>query len=98
MGWAPKQGFDWNPLQKMVQRNDPCICGSGKKWKKCCMDRITEIIPEPIARRMREAPNLEAAIEIHDRGMDEWNRVMEEKEAQRAGKSQESQPAEADGS
>ena len=23
---------------KKVQRNDPCPCGSGKKYKKCCMD------------------------------------------------------------
>ena len=21
---------------KNVSRNDPCPCGSGKKWKKCC--------------------------------------------------------------
>ena len=21
---------------KKVGRNDPCICGSGKKYKKCC--------------------------------------------------------------
>jgi preprotein translocase subunit SecA len=21
-----------------VGRNDPCPCGSGKKWKKCCKD------------------------------------------------------------
>jgi uncharacterized protein len=25
------------PLRaKKVGRNDPCPCGSGKKWKKCC--------------------------------------------------------------
>ena len=23
--------------QKTVGRNDPCPCGSGKKYKKCCM-------------------------------------------------------------
>ena len=23
--------------EKKVQRNDPCPCGSGKKYKKCCM-------------------------------------------------------------
>jgi predicted O-linked N-acetylglucosamine transferase (SPINDLY family) len=23
----------------MVQRNDPCPCGSGKKYKKCCLER-----------------------------------------------------------
>jgi len=24
------------PKQEKVGRNDPCICGSGKKFKKCC--------------------------------------------------------------
>ncbi len=24
------------PQQTKVGRNDPCICGSGKKYKKCC--------------------------------------------------------------
>jgi uncharacterized protein len=24
---------------KGVGRNDPCPCGSGKKFKKCCLDR-----------------------------------------------------------
>jgi hypothetical protein len=24
-------------------RNDPCPCGSGKKWKKCCLLRRREI-------------------------------------------------------
>ena len=23
--------------EKKVGRNDPCICGSGKKYKKCCL-------------------------------------------------------------
>ncbi|GEL77090.1 SEC-C metal-binding domain-containing protein [Tenuibacillus multivorans] len=28
-----------NPVQKVdkVGRNEPCSCGSGKKYKKCCM-------------------------------------------------------------
>ena len=25
--------------QKKVGRNDPCVCGSGKKYKKCCLQR-----------------------------------------------------------
>ena len=25
--------------EKLVGRNDPCPCGSGKKFKKCCMNR-----------------------------------------------------------
>jgi len=24
------------------KRNDPCICGSGKKYKKCCLDKNNE--------------------------------------------------------
>lgn len=24
------------PKQQKVGRNDPCLCGSGKKFKKCC--------------------------------------------------------------
>lgn len=24
-------------------RNDPCVCGSGKKFKKCCIDRLERI-------------------------------------------------------
>lgn len=27
-----------SPAQK-IGRNDPCICGSGKKYKKCCMNK-----------------------------------------------------------
>lgn len=33
-----------NPLvpevaEKTARRNDPCPCGSGKKYKKCCMGK-----------------------------------------------------------
>jgi len=24
-------------------RNDPCICGSGKKYKKCCIDKYGDM-------------------------------------------------------
>lgn len=27
-------------LQKKIGRNDPCICGSGKKFKKCCIKKF----------------------------------------------------------
>ena len=36
---------DWVPQQPIVRtepktgRNDPCPCGSGKKYKKCCLDK-----------------------------------------------------------
>ena len=28
---------DPEPPQKKIGRNDPCPCGSGKKFKKCCL-------------------------------------------------------------
>jgi Protein of unknown function (DUF1186)/SEC-C motif len=42
----------WNPLDSLrmphreplrnVGRNDPCPCGSGKKFKKCCLNRASD--------------------------------------------------------
>jgi Protein of unknown function (DUF1186)/SEC-C motif len=42
-----------NPF-KSVGRNDPCPCGSGKKFKKCClaMVRIGSIAPEVASMRL----------------------------------------------
>ncbi|MDI5921995.1 preprotein translocase subunit SecA [Halomonas sp. LR5S13] len=36
---APAPGADGRPLRRegpKVGRNDPCLCGSGKKYKQCC--------------------------------------------------------------
>ena len=27
-------------MEKKVGRNDPCPCGSGKKYKKCCEEKL----------------------------------------------------------
>ncbi len=38
--WTPDQGRSVGTIQRdagKVGRNDPCPCGSGKKYKKCCM-------------------------------------------------------------
>lgn len=43
--WKPKKGYEYNPLHSVVGRNDPCPCGSGKKWKKCHMDVAPRIVP-----------------------------------------------------
>jgi hypothetical protein len=36
---AQLSGEDPDRMQK-IGRNDPCPCGSGKKYKKCCIDKI----------------------------------------------------------
>ena len=43
LAWDDKHAKYWptphiNPLRH-VGRNDPCPCGSGKKFKKCCLDK-----------------------------------------------------------
>jgi hypothetical protein len=42
------------PAFKKVRRNDPCPCGSGKKYKKCCLGK-TEISDELLWSRLRSA-------------------------------------------
>lgn len=36
-----KKGYH-PPIKKKckIQRNEPCPCGSGKKYKYCCMDKF----------------------------------------------------------
>ena len=42
----PDKPFDFNATngidmktRKKIGRNDPCPCGSGKKYKKCCLGK-----------------------------------------------------------
>jgi hypothetical protein len=43
--------------QAKIGRNDPCGCGSGKKFKKCCLDEIGRVLSvPPNSRRMPKLP------------------------------------------
>ena len=35
-------------------RNDPCPCGSGKKYKNCCIDKDNKVIPFPMDKNFEE--------------------------------------------
>jgi SEC-C motif len=50
-----------------IQRNDPCPCGSGAKYKRCCLDKELEI--------QRLLPQLEQV--VHDIGDETWDREPE---------------------
>jgi hypothetical protein len=50
-----------------VERNDPCPCGSGAKYKRCCLDTEVEL------RRL--VPELERLVE--DIGYETWQREPE---------------------
>ena len=60
-----------------VGRNDQCLCGSGKKYKRCCMDAAakqhTDVIDD-ISQTMAMNPNL---------NMDDLNLVIQRKTAER---------------
>ena len=54
-------------LNKPVGRNDPCPCGSGKKYKRCCLprdeqaaarERLAVAQPEPDASPALQAPDI----------------------------------------
>ncbi len=34
-----KKSADYTPPAQIPGRNDPCHCGSGKKYKKCCEEK-----------------------------------------------------------
>ncbi len=40
-GYSPDQVHERAPLTKKVGRNEPCPCGSGKKFKRCCLNNST---------------------------------------------------------
>lgn len=36
-------------------RNEPCNCGSGKKYKRCCIGSVVEVqLPEDVGRHLDE--------------------------------------------
>jgi hypothetical protein len=60
-----------------IGRNDPCPCGSGKKYKRCCMDNISKQdaeIFDDITQVMAMNPHL---------SLDELNLVIQRKMADR---------------
>lgn len=45
-GWSPQEAAEFGQLRldtavppKKIGRNDPCPCGSGRKYKNCCVDK-----------------------------------------------------------
>lgn len=51
-----KRGGEW--VVRKLQRNDPCMCGSGRKQKKCCgefdshrYNQLVELINEELLKK-----------------------------------------------
>ena len=41
----------WN---YMVGRNDPCVCGSGKKYKRCCVNTNEAFLEQQVAVELHQ--------------------------------------------
>jgi hypothetical protein len=44
-------------MSHKVGRNDPCPCGSGKKYKKCCMNKADNVLRFPSGPQQGKVPN-----------------------------------------
>jgi hypothetical protein len=51
------------PVAEKVGRNDPCPCGSGKKFKKCCLGK-SEAPPEREPSRSSPPPEWQVEVEL----------------------------------
>ena len=58
----PSQGRGGAPVCASVRvaRNDPCPCGSGKKYKRCCYEANWKAPVEDGSERVRSGPSAEA--------------------------------------
>ncbi len=62
--------IDENPFSN-VGRNDPCPCGSGKKYKKCCIDKTNTFLPyqkyiEESLKKYPQRKNRKDILDIYD--------------------------------
>src|SRR5437868_1345488 len=49
-------------MSAKVGRNDPCPCGSGKKFKRCCLNGLAEHAPDTTDDQHLEAPRGELTL------------------------------------
>ena len=85
--WFFDDKFKGNAMKKKIGRNDPCPCGSGKKYKHCCLGRTDHQSEESPTRQVmedireslnsREFSSLEEAQELANRFMERKNRVSQ---------------------
>ena len=70
--WLPNDLPKRNPFRH-VGRNDPCPCGSGEKFKKCCLGK-DELIARVDARS--SVPPADAPLRLEDAGMTRYDPLI----------------------
>jgi len=54
----------FEPRAKKISRNDPCPCGSGKKFKKCCIDKDFEWLEDEDGNIFKSIPMAEEMVDL----------------------------------
>lgn len=69
-----------NDMSKKIGRNDPCPCGSGLKYKKCCLDKeminSAGVIPTRITTEKEAIKNFFHTVKIVDEERNGFYRVF----------------------
>lgn len=67
----------------MIGRNDPCVCGSGKKYKKCCLgkaqDSTETLVSEELGRVIRgiyKKQRSSGELALYERHRNEWRQKL----------------------
>jgi hypothetical protein len=62
-GEQSRKGSTFRKSKQVPKRNDPCLCGSGRKFKKCCLNKgkpqsmtaaAKAVSPEEMAERQKQ--------------------------------------------
>src|SRR5215469_10194438 len=63
-GWRSKASFGERRKIASLGRNDPCHCGSGRKYKKCCLDRESGFVLD--LERAKKEWEKRVVLELYD--------------------------------
>jgi len=56
-----KLGLPCGPAaRELPGRNDPCACGSGRKWKKCCLSMQDDMLHQDVVAGRDEVADAES--------------------------------------
>jgi len=63
-------------LEKKIGRNDPCSCGSGKKYKKCCLNKtsIVDTTSDSNKKEKLSQQTIEGIQHLMETSMDVWEK------------------------
>lgn len=71
-------------LKAKVGRNEPCPCGSGKKYKKCCLDKHRELLSKVSPKETEPSKKLKQAKALCEQRVKEGYEFLGKRQFQKA--------------